>query len=225
MKRNSYIFNQDKTLCTGCGACTQVCTHQALSMKSDEEGFLFPSLDLDKCIDCGICDKICPVVNKNQANNYNHQKGYIATTHHEEFYQESASIGICTMLSNLVIKEGGIVFGCFLDEDTWKAYHIGVTDTNGIEKIRNSKYLQSDTKRTFTEVKTLLKEEKTVLYIGTPCQIAGLKAFLRKDYPNLLLIDIICHGVFSPKLMPLEVQYWDNKYKAKIFNFRFSSIT
>lgn len=223
MNRNSYIFNHNKTLCTGCGSCTQVCTHHALSMKADEEGFLFPSLDSNKCVDCGLCDKICPVVNDNQSNNYNYQKGYIATTHHKEYYLESASTGICTMLSNLVIKDGGIVFGCFLDENVWQAYHIGVTDTDGIEKIRNSKYLQSDTKQTFTEVKTLLKEDKTILYIGTPCQIAGLKAFLRKDYPNLLLVDIICHGVFSPKLMPLEVQYWENKFKAKIFNFRFRS--
>lgn len=223
MEKKSYIFNGNKTHCTGCGACVQVCSQHALSMNPDKEGFLYPTLDVERCIECGLCDKTCPVVNNNRANIFDNQRGYVATTNNEHYYKESATIGICTMLSEAVIKDGGIVFGSFLDETDWKAYHIGVYDLTGVESIRNSKYLQSDTKGTFSEVKDSLKNNKTVLYIGTPCQIAGLKAYLNRDYPNLYMVDIICHGVFSPKLMPLEVHYWEKKYNTKIANFRFRS--
>lgn len=223
MERKSYIFNGNKTLCSGCGACVQVCSRNALSMNPDREGFLYPTLDKAKCIECGLCEKTCPVVSISRANEYDNQRGFVATTNNEHYYKESATIGICTMLAEVVIKEGGIVFGSYLDETVWKAYHIGVADRMGLESIRNSKYLQSDTKRTFSEVKDCLNKNKTVLFIGTPCQIAGLKAFLNRDYQQLYLVDIICHGVFSPILMPLEVQYWEKKYNAKISNFRFRS--
>lgn len=219
----SFIFTGDKNSCSGCGACSQICRHSAIDMQPDEEGFLFPSVNKDKCVNCGLCDSICPVIGNNQANTEQEQHCYIATTKHKEYYKESASIGICTMLSDYVVSQGGVVYGCYLDENDWTAYHIGVRDKEGVQRLRNSKYLQSNTKQTFTEVKVSLTEGKIVLYIGTPCQIAGLKAYLRKDYENLYTIDIICHGTFSPKLMPLEVKYWENKFHGKVSNFGFRS--
>lgn len=223
MIRKSYIFTGNKSTCTGCGACSQICKHDALTMEADEEGFLYPKLNSYKCIQCGLCDATCPVVSTNTENEGNNQHCYVATTSDKFYYMESASIGICTMLSHYVIDNGGVVFGVHLDETTWYANHIQVEDKKGLELIRNSKYLQSSTNDTFSQVKQLLKADRIVLYIGTPCQIAGLKAYLKKIYSNLFTIDLICYGVFSPKLMPFEVKYWENKYNGKISNFRFRS--
>lgn len=222
--RISYIFSGNKNLCTGCGACVQVCSRHAISMQKDEEGFLFPDVDMTTCIDCGLCEMTCPVIGDHQQNSVdNNQKCYIATTQDESSYKESASIGICTMLSRNMVLRGGHVFGSFLDENTWTARHIEVTDLQGVERIRNSKYLQSDTGLSFTKTQKLLLAGEKVLYIGTPCQIAGLKAFLRKPFDGLYTIDLFCHGVFSPLLMPYEVMYWEKMFDGKICNFRFRS--
>ncbi len=223
VKLNSYIFTGLKDTCSGCGACAQVCKHGALIMQPDKEGFIYPALNKDKCIGCGLCDRTCPVTGTETQNTCENQHCYIATTSNEEYYKESASIGICTMLSRHVLQKGGVVFGSYLDESTWTSYHINVENEEGLQKIRNSKYLQSSTLQTFTQTKELLHNGKIVLYIGTPCQIAGLKSYLRKPYDNLFTVDLICHGVFSPKLMPYEIAYWEDKFKGKIKNFRFRS--
>ena len=219
----SYIFTGEKKTCSGCGTCAQICKHKALTMKPDEEGFLYPIRDVQKCINCGLCDIRCPEVTDRCNPSNEEQHCYIATTPKEEYYKESASIGICTMLADYVISQDGLVFGCFLDEETWTAYHKGVTDREGVFSIRNSKYLQSDTKGTFVEVQKALNIGKKVLYIGTPCQIAGLKAYLHRAYKNLFTVDLFCHGTFSAKLMTYEVNYWEKRFKSKIKNFRFRS--
>ena len=191
-------------------------------MKEDEEGFLFPVIDSDKCVKCGLCEKVCPY-NKDCSNTSGEQHSFIAVTDRMEYYTESASIGICTMLSDYVLSNGGYVYGVELNEDDWKAYHVCIHDKESLNRIRNSKYLQSNPRNVYQEIKTRLRANEMVLYIGTPCQVAGLKSFLRKDYDNLFTIDIICHGVFSPKLMPLEVAYWESLFNSKIHNFRFRS--
>lgn len=218
----SYLKTSDKSCCTGCTACENICGHSAITMCEDEEGFLFPSIDEAKCVKCGLCEKICPV-NNNYSNKEAEQHSFIAVTKKKEFYSESASIGVCTMLAKYVVDRQGYVYGVMLDETDWKAYHVCVKDNQGIERIRNSKYLQSNPRKTFLEVRERLKRKELVLYVGTPCQIAGLKAFLRKDYDNLYTIDIICHGVFSPKLMKYEVDYWETLFHCKIHNLRFRS--
>ena len=195
-------------------------------MCEDEEGFLYPKLDSSKCINCGLCVKICPISSNNGNNDeYSEQHSYLMTSNAEENYFRSATAGVCTVLAKMVLAQGGIVFGVELDEKEWRANHIAVCNSSGIEKIRNSKYLQSDTKRTFTEARDALKKGKQVLYIGTPCQIAGLKSFLRKDYENLLTIDLVCHGVYSYKLIREEVKHWEKFYNGKISDFRFRSKT
>lgn len=218
----SYIFTGVKESCTGCGACTHICKHDALSMAADEDGFLFPVRSSDKCVNCGLCDLRCPEVT-DQSNKQEEQHCYIGTTGVKAYFKESASIGLCTMLANYIVSIGGVVFGCFLDEEDWTAYHKGVSTLDGVSELRNSKYLQSNTKETYIEAKNTLEFGKKVLYIGTSCQIAGLKAFLRKSYNNLFTIDLFCHGVFSPKLMPFEIDYWSKKYDSSIRNFRFRS--
>ena len=218
-----YIRTQDKKLCCGCTACSAICEHKAISMQEDSEGFLFPVLDNDLCINCGLCDKICPMGSDHQANSGQDQKTYLAISEHPEHYSKSATVGICTILARLFVENGGCVFGVCLDESTWKTFHICVSDNEGIKRLRNSKYIQSDLRQAFSETKDLLKKGVKVLFIGTPCQIAGLKAFLRHDYENLLTIDLICHGVYSFKLIRKEVDYWEDRLHGKVSNFKFRS--
>ena len=222
MNNVSYLASNNKQYCSGCSACKNICAHKAIQMQEDNEGFFYPWVDEDKCVNCGLCSKICPIDN-NVENADNEQHSYIGITNNQHFYTESATIGVCTMLTEHILSMGGCVYGVELNESDWKAYHVCINSLDEINRIRNSKYLQSNTVNTFEDVKIKLREGKLVLYIGTPCQIAGLKAYLRKDYENLYTVDIICHGVFSPKLMPLEAEYWQTKFQSKIHNFRFRS--
>lgn len=223
MENESYFLKKNKDRCCGCGACVQVCKHNALKMVESQDGFLYPVKDQLKCIECGLCVTVCPY-NVEYCNNTDYeQKCFIATTNKKEYYLESASIGLCTMLSDSFIRMNGVVFGAYLDESTWKTYHIKVDTYEGVRLIRNSKYLQSNIKNTYIEVRECLNLGRNVLFIGTPCQIVGLKKYLRKEYPSLYTIDIICHGTFSPKLMNFEINYWQNLFQSKISNFKFRS--
>lgn len=219
----SSVFTRDKKKCTGCGACSQICTKHAIKMEEDSEGFLFPKLNLDLCVKCGRCDRICPVVNFHQENLEGKQKCYVVTNVNRKYSRNSATVGVATMLAEYIVNQGGYVFGAFLDETEWKTKHICVHDTDSIERIRNSKYVQSNTRSTFSEVKSLLQSGEMVLYTGTPCQIAGLKSFLSKDYDNLFTMDLICHGTYSYKLLQKEIEFWKSKCKGEIKNFRFRS--
>lgn len=219
----SYIQIKEKSKCTGCSACASVCTHKAITLREDNEGFLFPSIDKTKCVNCGLCSKVCPVLNDSQKNSYGHQKSFLTISKYSEDYFKSATTGVCTILSRSVVEKGGKVYGVYLDESEWKAKHTCAIDELGIERIRNSKYLQSELGETFCQIKKNLEANEQVLFIGTPCQVAGLKACLRKDYAQLITIDIICHGVYSHKLLKEEVKYWENRLHGKIKNFRFRS--
>ena len=192
-------------------------------MQENSEGFLFPVLDNDLCVNCGLCNKICPMGSTHQANSGQDQKSYLAISDNPEHYNKSATVGICTILARLFVENGGRVFGVCLDESTWKTFHICVSDNEGIERLRNSKYIQSDLQQTFSETKDFLKKGVKVLFIGTPCQIAGLKAYLKREYENLLTIDLICHGVYSYKLIRKEVEYWEDRLHGKVSNFKFRS--
>ena len=222
--QNCFLNTADKSACSGCSACASACSHYAITMQEDAEGFLYPVIDANRCIHCGLCERLCPINNNgNTSNNGNAPRAFLAYSEHQEFYLASATIGVCTMLAQYVIGAGGLVYGVSLDEKDWHARHVCVSDRGGIENIRNSKYLQSETGDTFTQVKDHLSAGKSVLFIGTPCQVAGLKSFLRKDYETLLTIDIICHGIYSYKLIVKEVEYWQRKLRGKVSNFKFRS--
>lgn len=220
MQRKSYLINKEKENCSGCCACANICPKSAITMTEDSEGFLYPVLNEKECINCGLCYNICPISNSN-LNKKQLQQAYIATTSHTEFCQKSATIGLCTMLSIEILKKGGVVYGVELNELNWTANHIKITSIEEIDRIRNSKYLQSNTNTTYREVKQLLGQNINVMYVGTGCQIAGLKAFLRRDYPNLFLVDLICHGTFSHKMMKEEVKFWEKKFGGTVSNFHF----
>ena len=188
---------KNKQDCCGCSACAQRCPKQCISMTEDEEGFLYPQVDTSKCVDCHLCEKVCPVINQDEARTP--LKVYAAKNSDDEIRLKSSSGGIFTLLAEQTIKDGGVVFGARYDKG-WNVVH-GYTETiEGLAAFRGSKYVQSNIKRSFFEVKRFLESGRKVLFSGTPCHVAGLKLFLRKEYDNLLTLEIACHGVPSPKV-------------------------
>ncbi len=185
----------DKSKCCGCEACVQVCPIKCIEKGRDNEGFLYPKVDAEKCINCGKCEKVCPVIN--QSSPKTPIASYAAKNPDEEIRLKSSSGGVFSMLAEQVINNGGVVFGARFDND-WMVVHDKSDTISGIEAFRGSKYLQSTIVDCFERSKQILDTGQEALFSGTPCQIAGLKNYLGRDYPNLLTIDIICHGVPSP---------------------------
>jgi len=186
---------KDKSQCCGCEACVQRCPKQCIVMREDEEGFLYPHVDTETCLECGLCEKVCPVINRGKAQEP--LKVYAAKNRDIEKRELSSSGGLFIALAEQVINEGGVVFGVVFDE-RWEAHHVAATTIEEVEPMMRSKYIQSRTENTFKEAENYLKQGRKVMYTGTSCQIAGLKRFLRKEYDNLLAVDVICHGVPSP---------------------------
>lgn len=187
----------DKSLCCGCSACVQRCPKQCITLHEDHEGFLYPKVDTYTCIDCGLCEKVCPILNEGIP--HLPLKVYAAINKDEKIRLESSSGGIFTLLAEKTINEGGVVFGARFDEN-WQVCLDYTEAIEGIAAFRGSKYVQARTENTYQQVERFLKEGRKVLFTGTPCQIAGLKKFLRKEYDNLLAVDFVCHGVPSPKV-------------------------
>lgn len=195
----------DKQNCCGCGACVQKCPKQCISFHEDNEGFLYPQVDATICIDCGLCEKVCPMLNPAEARKP--LQVLAAINKDEKIRMESSSGGIFTLLAEKIINEGGVVFGARFDEE-WQVT-IDYTETiEGLAAFRGSKYVQARTGESFKQCEQFLKEGRKVLYTGTPCQISGLKHYLTRDYDNLFTVDIVCHGVPSPIV-------WDAYLKNK----------
>ena len=186
---------KDKKDCCGCQACVTVCTKHCIAMQADNEGFLYPIVDKSACTNCGLCEKVCPVINQSEP--HKPLKVYAAKNKNEDIRRQSSSGGIFTLLAEKVINEGGVVFGARFNEN-WNVVHSWTDTKEGIAALRGSKYVQSTIGNTYNEAREFLKQGRKVLFSGTPCQIAGLKKFLRKEYNNLLTVDVVCHGVPSP---------------------------
>lgn len=195
--------------CCGCNACVQRCPKQSILMHEDEEGFLYPIVDKSTCIDCGLCEKVCPVINQEET--HKPLVCYAAFNPNEEVRMQSSSGGIFTMLAEKIISEGGIVFGAAWNEK-WQVTHTYVEKKEELETFRGSKYVQSLIGNSFKQAELFLKAGRKVLFSGTPCQIAGLKKFLRKEYENLFTIDFICHGIPSPGVFRWYLQEELNNY-------------
>lgn len=214
--------NKPKELCYGCRACEQICSHNAIVMEKNEEGFIYPKIDQAKCTECGMCEKVCPTqdINKNKILNVTPKKCLAAWNQNIEERLQSTSGGIFYLLARRFIEQGGIVYGSAMNSELI-AQHVRVTSIIELQHLRGSKYMQSNTLNTFLEVKTDLKRGLLVLYSGTPCQIAGLRSFLMKNYDNLYTVDLVCHGTPSPQIFKEHLNFLARKYGSKVTSFHF----
>lgn len=211
-----------KNGCTGCGACACLCPMHCITVELNDDGFRVPVINAEKCINCGKCAKICPT-NIHFRHNYNlpDVKAYSYTINDAKILQESSSGGGFTAIAEEIISCGGVVFGAEFDE-SFNVLHVGVDKISDLNKLRGSKYVESDTRNTYLEAKKYIDQGRPVLYIGTPCQIAGLYASLEyKKYENLYTIDLLCHGVPSASLLKSYFDYLGSKYgKIVYYSFR-----
>ena len=205
--------------CTGCRTCEQICPKHCISMQPDNEGFITAYVDEQKCIECGLCKKRCPQ-NRGDLINHTAIRTLGARLKDEATLYKSASGGAFAGLATKVINDGGIVYGVRYD-DKLRAYHTKAETIEELMPLLSSKYVQSDTENTYAEVKEQLATGRMVLYSGTGCQIAGLKSFLNKEYANLIMVDLICHGVTSPLLFAKYIEMLEKKHGTRIEEFDF----
>ncbi|WP_434503070.1 Coenzyme F420 hydrogenase/dehydrogenase, beta subunit C-terminal domain [Prevotella sp.] len=214
---------QKKEDCCGCNACEDICPKDAITFKTDNEGFWYPEVDLCKCIDCHLCEKVCPILST--ANNivrYDVPKVFAAYSKDEIIRLDSTSGGIHSMLSNAIYARNGYVGGAVYNSDHTVS-HIVSSDKLMLSKIRSSKYLQSSLDGQYKEIKTLLKGGKEVFYCGAPCQIQALYKFLNKEYENLTTCDFICRGVNSPKVFLSYMEMLKKRYGQKVTEIKFKN--
>lgn len=210
---------KDKSKCSGCHSCMNICPKNCIEMKVDEEGFWYPTVDKEKCIECGLCEKRCPILNDMSIENT--PQAYACYNKDEEIRKESSSGGIFTLLASYIIDNGGIVYGAAFNQN-FEVEHIEVTNKQDLSKLRGSKYVQSKLGNTYSKIKEHLNQNKLVYFSGTPCQIDGLLCFLNKKYDNLICQDIVCHGVPSPKVWQYYLNTLDKPKSAdlKYISFR-----
>ncbi len=211
----------NKEICTGCMSCMNICPKNAIDVKQDEKGFYIPFIDTNNCIKCNKCKKTCPSLNQ-VAKNYEINEVWACWQKDDNIRKSSTSGGVFTALAKNVIKDGGVVFGVAIDEN-YIAKHIEVTKVDELEKLRGSKYVQSDINLIYRKVEKRLIEGLIVLFTGVPWQIAGLKNFLSLDYQNLITVDILCHGASSPMFFSQYLKEKSNNHTKKIskINFRY----
>lgn len=197
--------------CVGCGACHDACPRDAIYWETDIEGFWYPRVNQDKCIECGLCEKVCPIIQSGKLNCTNAETPVpdvlAAYNADPEVRFKSTSGGIFSVLAEKMLADGGYICGAVWTED-FGAKHIISNRRENLLRIRGSKYFQSDMTGVYREIRSVLAKGEKVLVCGCPCQMAGLRAFLRKDYDNLLLVDFICCSINSPKLFKDTSRTW-----------------
>lgn len=202
-----------KARCTGCMACQNVCHSDSIILIEDSMGFKYPMIDTKKCKSCGLCYKICPV---NSPTHKNFPSECYAMTY-PNLLQRVASGGAATAISELIISNGGVVYGCS-GLDIRNVKHVRIDDISKLNSIVGSKYVQSDISNIYSGIISDIASGRDVLMIGTPCQIGGVYNFLRKDYPNFFTIDLVCHGVSSQRMLNDNIKYYEDKYAGMSIN-------
>lgn len=208
----------DKSKCCGCCACVDACAHKAITLKTDIEGFWYPEVNQDLCVDCGLCDKICPELNINnlKKNDFPQPIKTIAAIHKRmDVRWDSTSGGAFSALADTMYGQGGYVSGAIYNED-FSVRNFVSNNPEDLSKLRSSKYLQSKAEGLYAEIRALLRNGEKVLACGTPCQMAALRSFLRKDYDNLIIVDFICRGVNSPKVYRKYLDSLERKHGGKV---------
>lgn len=212
------ITEQNKAQCCGCNACGDACAKHAITFKTDIEGFWYPEVDKDLCTDCGLCEKVCPVINIQQLkkNDYDKPAHTIAAINKNmRIRWDSTSGGAFSAFADYMYEQGGYVGGAKYNEDFSVSEYIS-NNKEELTALRSSKYLQSNAEGIYAQVKKLLIAGEKVLFCGTPCQMAALRSFLRKDYDNLIIVDFICRGVNSPKVYRAYLDSLERKYNSKV---------
>lgn len=214
------ITDNNKNKCCGCTACACICPKNCITMQEDKEGFKYPLVNKNACINCGMCEKVCPVIN-NPKPDTTPSEAYITRNLNAETVKSSTSGGTVSALCDIVISNGGIIFGGSFDSD-FNVCHTSAETENELAKFRSSKYVQSDLNDTFIKIKKELEKSRIVMFTGTPCQAAGLHNYLKKPYDNLIIVDFVCRAVPSPLVWKLHRQELSKKYKSKLVyaNFR-----
>ncbi len=216
---------EDKKQCTGCEACFNICPTRSITMVEDKEGFKYPKINEETCIKCGLCQKICPILNKVEKKDKVQNPTVIAAwSKNQNTRIDSTSGGIFSELANAIYKQKGYVVGAVYNKE-WMVEHCVSNQKEDIEKIRSSKYLQSNINNTYQKIKEKLKDGNIVLMCGAPCQISGLYNYLGKQYDNLYTCDFICRGVNSPKIFKGYISSLEKKYKSKIKKIKFKNKT
>lgn len=206
-----------KEQCCGCHACYNICPSNAIEMIMDSEGFLYPKVSIEKCVNCGKCMKSCPGIKSPEINPLD--KAYACFAKDREEHMSSSSGGFFAILARQILKENGVICGAAFD-NSMQVNHI-ITDSRiGLDKIKKTKYVQSIIGQVYSQIEKILKTRRIVLFSGTPCQVAGLKLFLGKEYDNLVCIDLICHGVPSPKVFTRYLSEKSENHKIVAMTFR-----
>ena len=208
---------KNKVDCCGCNACGDACAHGAITFKTDIEGFWYPEVDKDKCVDCGLCEKVCPIINIKELkkNDLPQSICYAAEHKNMEVVFDSTSGGLFSALADIMYKSEGYVGGAVFNEDFSVRQYIS-NNKEDLIRIRSSKYLQSSLEGFFKQVRELVRKGENVLVCGSPCQMAALRAFLRKDYDNLIIADYICRGTNSPKVWRKYLDSFEERYGSKV---------
>lgn len=206
----------DKSKCCGCWACQNICPQQCIEMQPDNEGFFYPIVNKESCIECGLCEKVCPNL-KEKLKDIT-PKNYIIQNKNEQLLRKSTSGGFFSAIAEYVIKNHGVVFGASFDNNM-KLRHCYSTTLENCHQFRGSKYVQSQIENNFKKAKEFLTQGKLVVFSGTPCQIAGLKSFLRKEYENLITVDLVCRGVPSPLLLKKYLDYHSKEKGSRVISY------
>ena len=211
-----------RSQCCGCGACADICHVKAITMMPDGIGHVYPHIDSALCTKCGACQSVCSFKPIEEKPSFQ-KKGYVVCGNDTKLIKNSASGGAFATIAKTVIEQGGVVYGAslWMDNGKVKCEHIAVDTVEELYKIQGSKYVQSSTQGVFPAIRDLLKANRLVLFGGTSCQVAALKGFLRKDYDNLLTVDLICHGVPSLPLLQDYLDYQNKEFHAEVVDFRF----
>ena len=207
----------DKKDCCGCNACGDVCGHGAISFVDDEEGFWYPKVDESKCIECGLCEKVCPLLHMDEIRNHGQQEPEIVGAYHKNISIrfDSTSGGIFSALANAMYKQKGYVSGAVFNDDFTVSNFIS-NNKRDLTRIRSSKYVESSAIGLYKQIKKLLISGEQVLACGSPCQMAALRSYLRKDYDNLIIVDFLCRATYSPKAYRKYLDYLEKTFDSKI---------
>lgn len=216
------VLLDNRQNCCGCSACEQACAKRCITMVRDEEGFVYPQIEEEKCVGCGLCERVCPIISKqNVLTDVFPLPRAVGGWHRkQEIRAQSSSGGAFTLFAEYILKQKGVVYGCRLNEK-FEAEHIGISNVEELGQLRGSKYIQSEIKGIYKEIKMYLEHGRMVLFTGTPCQAAGLNAFLGQKYDCLYICDFICHGVPSLKVFQSYIAFLEEKYQDKAIHFRF----